>query len=126
MNDQSGPGARAGSLLSLFASMAETRLKLAAFELEVQVRAAVASTLLGFMAVVMALVALTFIGIVIIALFWETHRIAAAVLTAGGYIGLSALLFIKAVSTWTARPAPFADTRRELEQDCAMFRGDET
>src|SRR4051812_7226516 len=63
---------------ALLAAMVHTRLELAAIDLESHVAATAGALLIGVTAMVVALVAFAFAGVAVIAIFWETHRLAAA------------------------------------------------
>src|SRR6185503_14029230 len=98
------------------------RLELAGLELEAHVLRSISALVMGGVAVVLALIAFGFVGIAVIALFWDTHRVAAA-----SGVTLAYLLFALAVAAhararWAARPAPFAATLRELELDREAMR----
>ena len=107
---------------SLLASMVATRLELAALDLEAHVEASLVSLLTGFIALISSLIAFTFVGVAVIAIFWETHRIAAAVLTTLSYCALSILLAGSAQRRWKKRPPAFAGALHELELDGHAFR----
>jgi uncharacterized membrane protein YqjE len=77
----------------------------------------------AFAAVVLSLIAFAFIGVVVIVVFWDTHRIAAAASVLAFYALIAGAVALMARSTWRSRPAAFAATLRELELDRAAFRG---
>ncbi|MEO8063538.1 MAG: phage holin family protein [Pseudomonadota bacterium] len=108
---------------SLLASMAGTRLELAAIDLEAHLAATAGSLMLSFAAVVLALVAFAFIGIAVIAVFWDTHRVIAAVATTFSYCLIAGSLAAYARSCWNSRPAAFAAALRQLELDRDALRG---
>jgi len=70
----------------------------------------------------LALVALVFAGVVVIALFWDTHRVVASLATLLAYIVLALAFVARARSRWHTRPAAFAATLRELELDREAVR----
>lgn len=110
------------SPLSLLARMTHTRLELVTLDLEAHASATLAALGFAIAAFVLALVALTFAGVAVIAVFWDTHRILAATLTTGVYVALAVSLVAIARRRWRARPDPFAATFRELELDGAAVR----
>ena len=104
-------------------SMFGTRLELAALDVEAHVQSTLVALMTAFIAMVLGLVAFTFIGIALVVLFWDTHRIAAAAVVTGSYVALAAFLALRASSLWKQRPPAFAATMRELELDAQAFRG---
>ena len=103
--------------LELLSAMAHTRLELMATDVGAHLESTM--TALGFSvaAFVLSLVALTFAGVAVIAVFWETHRVLACLGTTAGYIVLAGAFVGIARARWRARPDPFAATFRELELD---------
>lgn len=120
MNSHAGQ-ARERGVLSLLMSMISTRVELAAIDTEAHVQATLSALLTAFVALVLALIALTFVGVAVIVLWWDSHRVAAAVGVLSAYASLAALVGLKARSTWKSRPAAFAATLRQLELDRAAF-----
>ena len=108
--------------LDLLAAMAATRLELAATDLEAHLGATAASVGLAIAAFVMALVALTFAGVVVIAIFWDTHRVVASVAALCGYVLIALACVTSARARWRSRPPAFEATLRELELDREAIR----
>ena len=79
------PAPEQGSL-DLLSSMARTRLELAALDIEAHVTATLSAIASGVVALVLALVAFGFVGIAIVAIFWDTHRVLATLATTAGYL----------------------------------------
>jgi len=121
MNDHAANAHERG-ILPLLMSMIGTRVELAAIDTEAHVRGTVVAMLAAFVAVVLALIAFTFIGIVVIVVFWDTHRIAAASAVLAAYLLVAAVVAGMARSVWNARPPAFAATLRELELDRDALR----
>lgn len=121
MNDQNDTG-RARGVLPVLLSMVATRLELAALDVEAHLRATGSAILAAFIAVVLSLVAFTFVGIVVIVVFWESHRVAAAIGVLATYSALAVTIVLLARRAWLRRPPAFAATLRELELDRAAFR----
>ena len=109
-------------ILPLLMSMIGTRVELAAIDTEAHVQETVVAVMAAFVAVVLALIAFTFIGIAVIVMFWDTHRVEAAVGVVAAYVLIAAVVALLARSTWKSRPAAFAATLHELELDHAAFR----
>lgn len=111
-------------LLPLLLSMISTRLELASIDVEAHLQSTLAAVLTTFIAVVLALVAFTFVGVVVIVVFWDTHRLAAALGVLATYGGLALLIAQRARSAWNTRPAAFAATLHELDLDRTAFRSE--
>ena len=113
---------RERGILPLLMSMIGTRVELAALDTEAHVQATLSAMLAAFVAVVLALIAFTFIGVAVIVVFWDTHRLAAAIGVLAAYATIAIAIALVARSAWKSRPAAFAATLRELELDRAAFR----
>jgi uncharacterized membrane protein YqjE len=115
-------GTHERGLLSLMMSMIGTRLELAVLDTETHLQATLSAMLTLFIAVVLALISFAFIGVVVIVIFWDSHRVAAAASVLVAYASLAAIVGLMARSAWRSRPPAFAATLRELELDRAAFR----
>lgn len=119
MNDATSP---APGPFSVMASMARTRLELASMDLQTHLEATFAALALGFAALVLGLVAFAFVGVAVIAFFWDTHRLIATVATTLCYSGLALSMTAFARARWRSRPAAFAGVLRELALDAEAMR----
>jgi uncharacterized membrane protein YqjE len=117
--ERADPGTSPGDLLS---SMVRTRLELAALDIEAHVSATLQAIASGIVALVLALVAFGFVGVAIIALFWDTHRIIATVATALGYFVFAFSVAVHARNRWRSRPPALEGTLRELALDREALR----
>jgi uncharacterized membrane protein YqjE len=66
--------------------------------------------------------AMMFAGTFVIALFWDTYRLAAIAAVAIVHLGIGLFLLSKARGIGSGAPAPFAATLEELHKDRAMLR----
>jgi len=123
MNTPIDPTLREPRLLTLLASMLHTRLSLAAIDIEAHARATLVALLAWFAALVLGLVAFAFAGVAVIAVFWETHRVAAAIGTTLGYLAITGLVAALARAAWMSRPPALAATLHELDLDREALRG---
>lgn len=121
MNTQAGEVHERG-ILPLLMSMISTRVELAAIDTEAHVKATLSAILAALVAVLLALMAFAFIGVAVIVVFWETHRIAAASGVLAAYASMAFAGALLARSAWKSRPPAFAATLRELELDRSTFR----
>jgi uncharacterized membrane protein YqjE len=117
MNDQPPPPRYARGPASLLAAMVHTRLELATMDVERYVAGTLASMGLAFAALVLGLVAFAFIGVTVIAVFWDTHRVAATLATTAAYLLIAVTVAFVARSRWRGRPRPLEATLNEIELD---------
>jgi uncharacterized membrane protein YqjE len=109
-------------VVSQLISMLSTRIELAAIDTEAHVRATWAAMLSTFIAVVLALIAFAFIGVLVIVVFWDTHRVTAAAGVLAAHAFIAGAIALHSRLAWKSRPAAFAATLRELDLDRAAFR----
>ena len=114
-----------GALAQLAASalaMLRTRLELAAVELA-EARARIKDmVVLAAVGIVLALFALLFASLFVIAWFWDTHRLAAVGGVSLFYIVVTVGIFARLRQISRNAPPPFAATLEELENDAAALR----
>lgn len=120
MNTEAG-ATHIHGVFSLLMSMIATRIELAAIDVEELAYTVVTTFMTAFVAVVLSLIAFAFAGVAVITLFWDTHRVAAAVGVTLCYAMFAVLVAWRARANWRARPAAFAGTLRELELDGEAF-----
>lgn len=109
--------------VSLF-DLVGTRLQLALLEFNEQRERAKSALLLVLVAAFFFALAILALSALIVAFFWDTHRLIALAAVAGGYllIAVAALLVLKARERSAA--APFAQTIAEFERDRQWLAGD--
>jgi uncharacterized membrane protein YqjE len=121
MNEEH-PGATGSRSFALLGEMLHTRAELAVSDIETYLQATFASLGLAVAALVLALVAFTFAGVAVIAVFWDTHRILATCLTTTAYVSIALALVAAARRRWHSRPGPLETTLRELQLDREAMR----
>jgi uncharacterized membrane protein YqjE len=82
----------------------------------------VADTGLDFVQTRVQLFAVTFIGIALVVVFWDSHRELVAILVAGFFVLLAAVVAIRLKRALASRPRPFNSTLEVLERDRAALR----
>jgi uncharacterized membrane protein YqjE len=117
MNDQPQPPRYTRGPASLLAAMMHTRLELATMDIEAYVAGTFTSMGLAFAALVLGLVAFAFIGVAVIAIFWDTHRLIATLATTATYVLVAVTVAFVARSRWRHRPRPLESTLAEIELD---------
>ncbi|MGB7740811.1 MAG: phage holin family protein [Steroidobacteraceae bacterium] len=128
MDDSDVPGRTAGglfdslrALIATLVAMAHTRVELFGTELEEEVRRVVALLLGGVLVLALASLALVFSGLVVIAAYWDTHRMAATVGVAIGFIVLAAGSYLAVRQQTRRRSRLLSSTLDELERDLALL-----
>jgi uncharacterized membrane protein YqjE len=104
-------------------SLAETRARIAATELEEQVARLAEILVWAAVALFFSGVAAVFIAILIVLLFWDSHRLLAAGLLAAIFVGIAAASALVARARLRERPKFLAATLAELKQDAERIAG---
>jgi len=119
MADSAQPGLRA-SLRHLGVSVlgaVHTRLSLAGIEIEEEIQRLVGLLMLAMAALLLAALGLLVLTFLVVALFWDSYRIAAFVGLGLVYLGLAALLGVRLRTILRTRPPVLEATLAELEKD---------
>ena len=98
-------------------SFAETRAQLAATELEEQVARLAEILVWAAAALFCAGIAVVFVAILVVLLFWDSNRVLAAGLVAALFLGIAAASALIARVRLRERPKFLAATLAELKQD---------
>ena len=128
MDDSDAPGRSARglfdsvrALLATLVAMAHTRVELLGTEVEEEVRRVVTLLLGGLAVLTLASLALLFSGLVVIAVYWDTHRLAATAGVAIGFVVLTAAAYFALRAQTRRRSRLLASTLDELERDLALL-----
>jgi uncharacterized membrane protein YqjE len=128
MDDSDVPGRTAGglfdslrALITTLVAMAHTRVELFGTEIEEEVRRVVALLLGGVLVLALASLALVFSGLVVIAAYWDTHRVAATVGVAIGFIVLAAVAYLAVRQRTRRQSRLLSSTLDELERDLELL-----
>lgn len=103
-------------------AMLQTRVELAALELEEESQRFLRYAILGMLAVLLLLVALVLVAFFIVLLFWDEHRLAAVGILALLFGGGAALIGMRLKSSLQRKPRFMASTVDELQKDMHAFR----
>ena len=109
------------ALLTTLVAMAHTRVELFGTEIEEEVRRVVELLLGGLAVLTLASLALLFSGLVVIAAYWDTHRLAATVGVAIGFFVLTAVSYLAVRARTRRRSRLLASTLDELERDLELL-----
>jgi uncharacterized membrane protein YqjE len=120
-DDEAQPDHRyTGVFRGLFDSVIEaarTRLDLAAVEAEIFLLLTIRMLLWALAALACGLLALAFAVVAVVAVFWDTHRMAGVLSGAGLFVVLAAVFGYIASRTFKGRPAMLEGTLQQLETD---------
>jgi uncharacterized membrane protein YqjE len=100
-----------------------TRVQLFGVELEQELLRACSVIIQSVSALLLACLAVGFIGLAIIVVFWDSHRELVAILVAAFFALLAAVAAILLKRTLAIRPKPFHSTLDVLECDSEALRG---
>lgn len=118
-------GGLGGALAQLGAStlaMLRTRLELATVEFSEERERAKEMLLLVLCTVLVALFALLFASVFIIAYFWDSYRLTAIGAVTGFYLVLAIIFLIRLRQRMQQKHSPFAATLSQLEEDAEVLR----
>jgi uncharacterized membrane protein YqjE len=125
-------GTRAGAATGLFRSLkslaatmvalAHTRLELLTTELQEEVQRAAGAVIWSFLALLSAIVALFFAGLTIVLVYWDTHRILAAVLVTSTFFAFTVASVAMLLLKINSRPRFLDATLAELGRDAAALQ----
>lgn len=112
----------ASGLLATAIAIGRTRLELLSVEVREEFQRTAELLAWGFVAVLAAGAGLVFAALAIILAFWETHRLLAASLVAGSFIGLAAVAGLLVRARLRAQTRFLQATLGELARDEAELR----
>ena len=109
------------NLLATLIALAQTRFELLTTEIQEEIQRAAALLIWGSIALLTAGIGVFFIGITIIVVFWDTHRVGAAIAVTGTVIGIAVIAVMVLRAQIRSRPRLMDATRTELEKDRQQF-----
>jgi uncharacterized membrane protein YqjE len=114
------------SAVQLFGSVmtaAQTRAELLTTEVEEEIQRVARLLLLGFAALLAGILGALIAGFIVVIIFWDTHRMAAALAVLGVFLVAAAACGLALRRELRARPRLLEATRAELARDVARLRG---
>jgi uncharacterized membrane protein YqjE len=124
VSDSDAPGRTTGglfdslrSLLATLVAMAHTRVDLFGTELEEELQRVVTLAVGAMLVLALANLALLFSALVVIAAFWDTHRVAAVAGVAAGFGTLAVVSYFFVRARTRRRTRLLAATLGELHRD---------
>lgn len=120
-----GPGALASARAFGADVMAllNTRLELVALEFKEETARRKRLVVLGFAVGLFLGCALLMGGFLVVAAFWDSHRLAAAAGVTVAYLAIGGAVLLRLRALERDSPPPFGASLEELRKDLEMFRG---
>jgi uncharacterized membrane protein YqjE len=112
------------ALIATFLAIGRTRLELLSVEVQLELRRAAEGLVLVIAGLFAAGIGLFMAGMSVVFVFWDSHRVLAAVLVALGFLGLGAAAVLVAVRRLRAAPGFLEGTLAELVRDIEQLRGE--
>jgi uncharacterized membrane protein YqjE len=110
-----------GALGTDIAALARVRLELFAVELKEATNRQKEMLQLAIVAVFFLTAGFLLLGVLVVVLFWDTHRVAAIVAVSAAYLGAGGWAFLR-LRDLARSGTPFAATLAEFERDLDMLR----
>ena len=115
-------GESIGRIGATLLAMAQTRLELAAVEVEEEYQRLLGYLLVSLLALFLLGIALLLVALLIVVIFWDTHRIEAVCGMAGLFAVGAAWLGMKVRSDFRTKPRLLSATVGELRKDIEYVR----
>lgn len=112
-----------GRIGTTLVAMARTRLELAAVEVQEEAQRLMGYVAWTLLAAFLGAGALMLAALFVIALFWDTHRLAAIAGVAGVFALAAILILLRVRARFAARPRMMSATLAELNKDLAFIKG---
>lgn len=111
-----------GRLGATAVDMVQTRLELAAIEIEEESQRLLAYLLLSLLALFMLGIGLLLVALLVVVVFWESHRIAAASGMAALFLLASGYIAYRVKAGFESKPRLLSHTIAELGKDINYIR----
>lgn len=114
--------ATAGRIGGTLLAMVQTRLSLAAVEIEEESQRLLGYFVLALLSLILFGLAMVLVAFTIVLVFWDSYRLAAAGGLAVAFGAASALVALKLKSSFASRPPLLGATMAELHKDVNFIR----
>jgi uncharacterized membrane protein YqjE len=114
--------ASVGRIGTTVLGMLQTRLELAAVEIEEESRRTLGHFVLALASLILFGIALVLVSLTVILIFWETYRLQAALGLAAFFAVAGTLVAMKLKSSFAAKPRLLAATVGEIRKDIAYLK----
>lgn len=112
----------AGRIGATLLAMVQTRLALAAVEIEEESQRLLGYAVLALLSLILFGLAMMLVALTIVLVFWDSHRLLAAGGLAAAFGAASALVALKLKSDFAKRPPLLGATMAELHKDVNFIR----
>lgn len=112
----------AGRIGATLLAMAQTRLALAAVEIEEESQRLLGYVVLALLSLILFGLAMVLVALTIVLIFWDSHRLLAAGGLAAAFGAASVLVGLKLKSSFANRPPLLGGTLAELHKDVNFIR----
>lgn len=109
-------------VLATLVTLAQTRLELLTVELQEEVQRAASLAMVGFVALLAAVLGLLFGGLTVVFIFWDTHRVLAASLVTLVFFAVAGAAVGMLMAKLRAQRRPLDATLSELKKDAESLR----
>lgn len=126
MTDQPdpGPGSPLRALGGDVLALARVRLELLAVELKEESRRQKRMLWLAVLASLLLAAGLLALAVLVVVVFWDTHRVAALAAVCAAYLGAGGWALARLLDIVRNAPPPFGATLAEFERDLEMIKGE--
>lgn len=111
-------------MLATAVAVVQTRAELLTTELQEEVQRAASILLWSLVALLFGSLTVLMIALTVLIVFWDTHRVLAAVLISAGFVVIAASAALYARSVVRAKPQFLSGTLNELKRDREMLEDD--
>jgi uncharacterized membrane protein YqjE len=111
-----------GRIAGTMLAMVETRMELAALEIEEESQRLLKFFMLALLSLILFGIALVLVSLTIILVFWDTYRLQAALTLAALFGVAGTVASMKLRKAFATRPRMLASTVAELNKDVNFFR----
>lgn len=118
-----GPVGSARALGATVLDLLSTRAELASIELKEEAERRKRLAVLALVAVLFIGSGLVLAAVLVVVLFWDTHRVAAIAALTLAYSAIGAWALLRLLTILRESPAPFSATLEEFRKDLDMIRG---
>ena len=111
------------NLVATLLTIVRTRLELITVELQIEAQRVAILAVLAVVALFAAGIGLIFAAVTVILIFWDTHRVLAAFMVTGAFVGVSLVSGLVLFNKIRTKPRLLAATLAELAADARRLRG---
>ena len=122
---EGGPMSSLRALGADLLALVRVRLELLAVELKQESERQKALLSLTVIAALFLAAGFFALAVLVVVVFWDTHRVASLVAVCAAYLGVGGWAFVRVRGILRDRPPPLGATIAEFQRDLEMLKGDE-